>query len=425
MTNADLYSPLSGLWADLQDLRVLRELAVLAAGLAAAVWVNRRIARRLAAADEARRFALAGLSRLQFPLTALAVVLVGRALLQRGQGVALLDIAVALLTALALVQAALYALRRAFAPSGRLRASERALAWAVWAGFALYVAGLAPAVLGALDAIGVSVGSHRVTALLALQAALTLGVAVLAALWAGRALEARLMRAEALDPNLRVMGAKLARAVLAVVALLVALPAVGIDVTVLSVFGGALGVGIGIGLQRIAANYVSGFIILMDRSVKIGDIVTIDRYTGELVRLTARYVVVRAADGTEALIPNETLVSSPVVNHCYSDRRVRLALAVHVAYGSDLERAARILEEAALRQPGVLREPAPAVLVKQLGERGVEFELGVWVEDSQPGQAALRSQLYRHILRGLEAAGIELPGPHSEARARAEERAAP
>jgi small-conductance mechanosensitive channel len=219
------------------------------------------------------------------------------------------------------------------------------------------------------------------------------------------------MQSARLHTSLRVMLSKFVQALLILVAVLIALPAVGVDPTVLSVFGGALGVGLGFGLQKIASNYVSGFIILMDRSVGLGDVITVDRHSGEIIKLTARYVVVRGADGTEILIPNETLVTTTVVNHCYSDRLVRVAVPVPMDYRSDIRLARQLLLDAALRHPRVLRQPAPDVLIKQFGEVGVELELGVWVDDSRPGPAGLRSDLYGAIWDAFKASGVRMPPP--------------
>ena len=177
---------------------------------------------------------------------------------------------------------------------------------------------------------------------------------LLLALWAGAALEARLLRAEALHSSLRVVFARLARAVLLVAAVLVVLPLIGVDLTVLSVFGGALGVGLGLGLQKIASNYLSGFIILLDRSIRLGDMITVDGHYGEVTRITTRYMVVRTLTGVEAIIPNDTLVTSTVLNHSYTDKRVRLAVRVQVAYGTDVPEALELLIDVARRHPRVL-----------------------------------------------------------------------
>jgi small-conductance mechanosensitive channel len=224
------------------------------------------------------------------------------------------------------------------------------------------------------------------------------------------------MGASALNVNLRVMFTKLAQALLLLVAILIALPAVGIDLTVLSVFGGMLGVGIGFGLQKIASNYISGFIILLDRSVSIGDLITVDKYTGQLTKMTARYVVMRAMDGTETIVPNETMITSPVVNHSYSDKRVRMGVPVQVAYESDLEAVSRILIEVAKRHPRVLPEPEPKMLIRDFGDNGINIELGVWMTDPESGKANLRSDLYFDIWREFVAHGIEIPYPQRTVR---------
>lgn len=399
------------LWNDLQDVRVLWQLAVIAASLALAGWSSRGEEARAQGAEDTQHFTLGGARRLQFPLTALILVLIGRAVLRQWQPVNLLDAAVALLTALAIIRTVVYALRRVFAPGGWVRASERFISWAVWLGFALYITGLAPGLIRSLGEIGFTAGGNQITLLAILNGTLAVLATMLAALWLGRAIEGRLLRAEGLDVNLRVMFAKLAQALLVLCAVLIALPAVGIDLTVLSIFGGAIGVGLGFGLQKIASNYVSGFIILLDRSVGIGDVLTVDRYSGELIKMTARYVVVRGADGTETLIPNETLVTTAVVNHSYSDRRVRVAVPLQVDYRADLDLARRLMKEEGARHPRALREPAPETLIRQFGENGVELELDVWIDDPQIGPEGLRSDLYAAIWRAFKAHDVPMPPP--------------
>jgi small-conductance mechanosensitive channel len=200
------------------------------------------------------------------------------------------------------------------------------------------------------------------------------------------------------------------------VAVLIVLPLVGIDLTALSVFGGALGVGLGFGLQKIASNYISGFIILLDRSVTIGDLVTIEKHTGRLSKMTARYVVVRALDGTEAIIPNETVITSAVINQSYTDRKVAIAMSVQISYESDLELAMQILGEVAKRHPRVLPEPVPAVLIKAFADNGIDLELAAWVEDPEQGKTNLRSEIYYGIWQEFKARGVVIPYPQREVR---------
>jgi small-conductance mechanosensitive channel len=236
------------------------------------------------------------------------------------------------------------------------------------------------------------------------------------ALWVGGAIEAKLMAAPGLDSNLRTVFARLARAVLIVLAVLIGLPLVGIDLTTLSVFGGALGVGLGFGLQKIAANYISGFIILLDRSIRIGDLITVGDARGQVTRITTRYTVLKGMTGVEAIVPNEVLVGSVVLNESYTDTRVRLALSVQVAYGCDLEQAMSILAEAATAHERVLADPPAKAFVMAFADSGINLELGFWVGDPHQGTQQLRSDINLAIWHAFQAAGIGIPFPQREVR---------
>jgi small-conductance mechanosensitive channel len=194
------------------------------------------------------------------------------------------------------------------------------------------------------------------------------------------------------------------------------LPALGIDLTALSVFSGALGVGIGFGLQKIASNYVSGFIILFDRSVKIGDVITVDNRTGQLTQMTARYVVVRSLDGTEAIIPNDTLITSTVVNQSYTERLVAVPVETLVDYASDVELALNIMRDVAKAHPRVRAKPEPAAFIKSFADNGIHLHLGVWIDDPEKGHGSLCSDLYLSILREFKAREIRIPRPQREVR---------
>ena len=308
------------LWADLREPGMLWQVAVLAVCLGTA-WALAR-ASRLDRVETGGVWMLGvgGLKRILFPLLALTLVLIARPVLAQWHHVNLLRLAVPLLGSLALVRVLVYLLRRAFPPGGALTVFERLIALAVWGVVALHIVGVLPDVIEFLEGTGIVVGRQRISLWLILQALFWALVTLLVALWAGSATEARLMRAETLHSSLRVMLSRLAKSLLVLIALLIVLPLAGIDVTVLSVFGGALGVGVGFGLQKIASNYVSGFIILIDRSVELGDIITADNFHGKLTQITTRYVVVRSPDGREAIIPNETLITQ-TVHQSYSYRR--------------------------------------------------------------------------------------------------------
>jgi small-conductance mechanosensitive channel len=314
------------------------------------------------------------------------------------------------------VRVAVYVLRRAFKADGPLRYWERAIAWTIWIGLALHITGLLPEAVEVLDNFGFHIGKQRISALTVLQGVLSVAITVVIALWAGRTIEARLLGAHGVDLNLRIVLSKLVKTLLVVIAVLVALPLVGIDVTVLSVFGGAVGVGLGFGLQKIAANYVSGFVILLDRSISPGALVTIEGRYGEVTKLTARYVVVKGMDGTETIIPNETVITSVVVNHSYSDRSVRVDVPIQVSYASDVDRALELMLEAARDHARVLHDPSPAALLKGFADSGIALELYVWVADPEAGTGNLRSDLYRAIWKGFNANDIAIPFPQREIR---------
>lgn len=241
-------------------------------------------------------------------------------------------------------------------------------------------------------------------------------VIMFGAMWVSRTLDRRVMMLSHLDMSLRIVISKLARTLLMVGAVLIALPIVGIDLTVLSVFGGALGVGLGFGLQKIASNYVSGFIILLDRSVQVGDRVTIGDRTGNITQITARYVVIRSADGTEALIPNENFIANTVVNQSYSDKAIWQSASVGVAYGTDLELALKVLIEAANSVPRILKDPAPAAFVVDFLDSSINLTVGYWIGDPENGLLGPKSALNLAIWRGFEQHGIQIPFPQREVR---------
>ncbi|MDR3413222.1 MAG: mechanosensitive ion channel [Formivibrio sp.] len=415
----------SEFYQDLIERGVMRpemlcQAAVILFALLAAWLLESQLKRHAMAAHPERREHIghAGFIRVFFPLTALMLTALGEFVLGNwfAQPLKLLTMAEILLMAMVNIRLFVFLLRRAFEGAPWVRSSERILSTVIWTIYALHVLGILPEIAQLLDGIQLHLGKGHVSVLNILQATTSVAATVLAALWLGREVEQRLMMSEVMDMNLRVMVIKVVRPLLIVLAILIALPLVGIDLTVLSVFGGALGVGLGFGLQKIASNYVSGFIILIDRSVKIGDVVQIDNRLGMITQMTSRYIVLKAGDGTEALIPNETLITSTVVNQSYNDRLIRIALPVQVAYGTDLAQAQALLQEAAKVEPRVVDTPAPAVFIKGFGENGIELELGVWIKDPENGQLPVRSSINMKIWQIFMAHAIEIPYPQREVR---------
>ncbi|MHB1074841.1 mechanosensitive ion channel family protein [Thiobacillus sp.] len=397
---------------DSKNVDLLWQMGVLAACALVAWGAMRLITPFLARTDTVWH---AGLRRVGFPLFMLLVLLLGRDLAHHWlANTHLLNLAVPLLLALAGVRLMIYALRYALKPRESLKLWERTAAWLIWSAFALHITGLLPRIHAAMEALSFQSGDHRFSLWLLFQAGAVIVAALIIALTLARLVENRLMGITQMNLSLRMALSKAARTVLLILAVLVALPAVGIDLTVLSVFGGALGVGIGFGLQKVASNYISGFIILLDRSVRIGDLVTVDNKYGQVSQINTRYTLLRALDGTETIVPNETLITQTVVNHSLSKPNVRIALPIQVSYDTDLEQAEALMLEAANSHIRVVHDEPdspPRVFLKEFADNGVLLELAVWIRDPSEGQNNLRSDINWAIWRRFKAAGIEIPFP--------------
>ena len=357
-----------------------------------------------------------GLRRITFPLVVALLVLAVRPLLKSHIHINLMSLALPLMFSLAGIRMVFYVLRHSFSGSAWLGNFERVFAFLVWGLVAMHITGVLPEVVNVLEALDFNVGKQRLNLWQIIQGAVTVLATVLGALWFSGMIEARLNAAAGLDVNLREVLARLSKALLVVIAVLISLPMVGIDLTTLSVFGGALGVGLGLGLQKIASNYVSGFIVLLERSIRIGNVISVDNKRGEVTRITTRYTVLRTQQGIEFLVPNELLVGSVVQNESYSDRAVRIALPVQVGYDSDIDRAMELMVAAALTQSRVLANPAPIVLLTQFAESGIDMELGIWIQDPEEGTGLLRSDINREIWRQFRINNISIPFPQREVR---------
>jgi small-conductance mechanosensitive channel len=417
VTESQIGILLTDLWSDLHEPAILWQAGTLIVCLLAARWLGHLLQWRAPeGSTETLKRGAAAFRRIIFPLLAMLLLVGGRALLGRWYSTHLLSVAIPLFGALAAIRFAAYLLRLAFSHGGWLDTFERSIATLVWIALAMHLTGILPEIVGWLADVEFAVGRHTLSLWTLLSAAFWIGVTLLLAMWAGAALEGWLMRAEGLHSSLRVVFARLGKAALLVAAVLVVLPLIGVDLTVLSVFGGALGVGLGLGLQKIASNYVSGFIILLDRSIRLGDMITADNHYGEVTKITTRYVVVRALTGVEAIIPNDTLVTTTVQNHSYSDRSVRLVVRVQVGYRTDMPEALKILADVASAHPRVLKKPEPTAQVLNLADSGVDLELGFWIEDPERGSQNVRSDVSLALLAAFQARGIEIPYPQREVR---------
>ena len=386
---------------------VALELATLVGCVLLAWALVRALRQALGRAERSIWFGRKDIDGVLFPLLLLCLGFGARAVLDRYINIAVLDVAVPVLLALVAIRTGVKVLQIAFSQARWVRALEQTISWLAWLAMVLWVSGVLPALLNALDQISWKVGNSHLSVRNIIEGLLTAGVVLIITLWMSAGIEARLLRsATGGELSLRKALSNATRALLLFVGLIVALSAVGIDLTALSVLGGALGVGIGLGLQKLAASYVSGFVILTERNLRIGDFVKVENFEGVITEINARYTVVRGPTGRESIVPNEMLLSTRVENLSLADAVVAQTTQVLVAFDSDADKVMDLLKSAALAQARVLKDPAPSVQLSQFAAEGLEFTLVYWINDLHNGQGNLRSDVNLAVLQALRAAGI-------------------
>jgi small-conductance mechanosensitive channel len=406
------------LLGDLTTKVVLWQVVVVVIALLTA-WLTNGLVKNyiMQYATETWKVGVGGIKRVLFPLTSLLVVAVGELILHQWQHVGLLKLSVKLLWAMAAIRLVVYALRYVFASGSWVRALESLISTTIWALLAMHLTGVLPDIIQALDEVSFHLGKNHVSLLLIIQAIITIFVTIVVALWVSRLIENRLMVTEQINMNVRVLINKIIRIILITLALLMTLSALGLDITLLSVFGGALGVGLGLGLQKIAINYLSGFVILLDNSMNIGDVITADNHYGVVSELRSRYMVLRKLDGTQVIIPHEILISNAVINHSFSDRKSSVQMPIQISYESNLENAMQLMEVVASQHPRVLEEPKPTAVIKGFSESGIDLSLNIWIEIiPETGTTQLQSDIYLQVWREFQQHGISIPYPQREIR---------
>jgi small-conductance mechanosensitive channel len=394
---------------------VLIELAVIAGCLTVA-WAVVRLGRGAMAHPNSVWFGQRVIDGVLFPALGLALVLAARYALAQRFEVGVLHLAVPILISLVIIRILVRVLRVAFPQSSAVRAIERSFSWLVWGALVMWLTGFLPIVLQAMESLHWKIAGVDVDLRSLVEGALSAVVVLVAALWISAAIEQRLLAGATTNLSLRKIAANAVRALLLLVGLLLALSAAGIPLGALSVLGGAFGVGLGFGLQKLAANYVSGFVILAERSLRIGDMVKIDGFEGRITDITTRYTVVRALNGRESIVPNEMLITQRVESSSLADPKVSVSTTVQVAYGTDLDALFPKLLSAVAAVPRVIADPAPGVQLVAFAADGLELQIAFWVLDPENGQGNVRSDVNLAILRVLGAAGVEIPFPQRVVR---------
>lgn len=353
-----------------------------------------------------------------FPLVALLLTLGAKLMLANVVKAAVFKLAVPILISLLLIRLTVRVLTVTYPDSRGVRIVERSVSWVAWLAVVLWVTGILPWLLEAMDEVQWKMGAHQISLRNIVEGVVTAGLVMVLALWVSAAIEKRLLRGidNSSDLSIRMIAANLVRVLLLGIGLMVALSAVGIDLTALSVVGGAIGVGVGFGLQKIAANYVSGFVILAERSLRIGDVVKVDNFEGRITDIRTRYTVIRALNGREAIVPNEMLITQRVENSSLADPRVLLTSVVQVAYGTDVRGLQPLIQAAVAQVPRVLSDPPPSVLLQGFAADGMDLAVNFWILDPENGHGSVRSDVNLALLALFDAHGVQIPYPQREVR---------
>ncbi|WP_417815300.1 mechanosensitive ion channel family protein [Thalassospira alkalitolerans] len=290
----------------------------------------------------------------------------------------------------------------------------RSIAIMAWGLAALNIVGWLEPTIELLDSLALHIGQFRVSVFGIVKAMLSLAILLWVASFASRLFEQRIQKVHRLTPSIQVLMAKLLKLVLLSIAVLFALSTIGVDLTALAVFGGAIGVGIGLGLQRIVANLISGVILLLDRSIKPGDVIAVGETFGWIQSLGARYTAVRTRDGTDFLIPNEDLITTQVENWSHTDVKLRLKVPVGIAYHCDPHFAITLCNEAAAKATRVLENPGPNTLLRGFGDNSVDLEIRFWINDPQNGRGNIISEVLLNVWDSFKEHDIELPFPQRD-----------
>lgn len=293
----------------------------------------------------------------------------------------------------------------------RNRFARVLVAWGAWAFVTLHILGLTERTRTLLDRAAIDLGELRLSLLLILQVAVTLAILLTLAGWIGRLAVARIEAAEDVSPSMKVLSDKLVRIGLFAIAVVIALQSVGFDLTSLTVLSGAIGLGLGFGLQKIVSNLVSGLILLTDKSIKPGDVISLGETFGWITSLQARCVSVLTRDGREYLIPNEDLITGQVVNWSRSSDLVRIDIYFGVSYDSDPHFVRRIVVDAVRAVPRVSAEPAPVCHIVGFGDSSIDFITRFWIRDPSKGLTNVRGDVYLAVWDVLKANGVQIPYP--------------
>jgi len=353
---------------------------------------------------------------LMFPLLALVLSYAAKEIWIQTLHEALFKIAVPILLSLVITRLMARVLSFVFPNSVGAKVLERGARYFVWIIVLLWISGFLPWVTQELESIYISFGRTKIDLLSLVEGVLSSCLVLVLTLWVSATLERQVLARAVLDLSIRKVATNVLRVFLTFIGLLVALSAVGVDLTALSVLGGGLGVGLGLGLQKLASNYVSGFVLLLERSVRIGDQVRISGLEGRVTDIKTRYTLVRDAAGRECVLPNEMMVSERVENLSRAHGRVLLQTTLTIDYKTDVLKAQKCFVDACLKAERVLQTPAPQAHLLNLGANGLEMAVVFWVDETESAWVSVKSQVNILLLQALQEQGIVIPSAQHEVR---------
>ena len=394
----------------LQQRSALAEAGILL-GCLALSWLLLRLWRGAQSDPHSVWFGRVIVDGVLFPVLALMMALAARRMFMGVLPLTVFRLVIPVLASLAVIRLTVKVLKVAFPKSQTVRVVERTVSWLAWIVTVLWVTGIMPMLLGELEDITWKIGATEVSLRNLIEGSLTAVLVLILSLSLSSAIEARLLKGATDNLSLRKIAANAIRAILLSVGLIMALSAAGIDLTALSVLGGAVGVGLGFGLQKLAANYVSGFVILAERSLRIGDLVKVDNFEGRITDINTRYTVLRSASGRESIVPNELLITQRVENASLADNKLMLTTVVQVGYDTDLAQVMPLLRDAVAAVPRVVQDPSASVYLSNFAADGLELTIAFWIGDPENGQMGARSAVNLAILEALNRLGVDIPYP--------------
>jgi len=400
-------SDLQELWLDLQSPAIVLELLGLLACIGLA-WCISWVLGRGAAGRGSILFGRRVVDGLLFPTLSLVFTFGLKRGLLKWQHVPVLKVVLPILVSLVIIRLIARVLTAVFPASQGARAIERVVSWLAWVLAVLWITGLLAPAIEELDSLTFTLGKTRISVMHVIDVVMTSSFVLVLSLWLSAAIENRLLNRAVSDLSMRRVASNALRAILLLIGALFALSSLGVDLTALSVLGGALGVGIGFGLQKLAANYVSGFVILLERSLRIGDYVRVDGFEGRVTDIKTRYTLVRANNGSESVVPNELLITQRVENLSLESSNMLQTCTFWVGLESDVAQVQALLVGAALSAPRVMPEPAPVALLAEVAPQGLRFTLNFWMDDPANGQSSARSGVNIATLAALRGAGVLL-----------------